>query len=142
MNPNYTHTITLYNCLKAADGPGKKEKWYRHTFTGCFYKAAVNTTQNGTQASQSNTYTGRIPEDKRYLPYARWAALPEAERAEYFTVSSGDIVVYGECADDITGASGQMAAQVLNRHKPDAFKITAFSDNTSCRMGKHYRLGG
>ena len=33
--------------------------------------------------------------------------------------------------DEITGVSGQTAAQVLNRHKPNAFKVTAFSDNTS-----------
>lgn len=142
MNPNYTHTITLYNCLKAADGPNKKEKWYRHVLDRCFYKAVINTIQNGTQASQSNTYTVRIPEDKRYLSYAQWIMLPEAERADYFTASSGDIVIQGECPDEITGATGQAAVQVLNRNKPDAFKVTAFADNTFCRLGKHYRLGG
>lgn len=33
-------------------------------------------------------------------------------------------------------------AQVLNRHRPDAFQITAFADNTSFPVSRHYRLGG
>ena len=93
---------------------------------------------NGTQASVQNTYVVRIPEDDRYLPYAEYKDSPE----EHFTASQGDIVIYGECLDEITGVSGQTAAQVLNRHKPNAFKVTAFSDNTSFPLAKHYRLGG
>ena len=27
MNPNYNATITLYNCLRAKDNPGKKDVW-------------------------------------------------------------------------------------------------------------------
>ena len=57
-------------------------------------------------------------------------------------MSHDDIVVKGECREEITGESGQTAAQVLNRHKPEAFRITAFSDNTGFGAAKHYRLGG
>ena len=51
-------------------------------------------------------------------------------------------MVKGECKEELTGEGGQTAAQILNRYKPGAFKVTAFSDNTGFPVGKHYRLGG
>lgn len=138
MNPNYVHTITLYNRIKAADTGNKKERWIRTVLRGCFWKSQVSTGYGGTQATVSNTYVVRIPKDSRYLPYAEFAKDPEG----HFTVSVEDIVVHGECTEEITGESGNMAVQVLQRHKPDAFKVTAFSDNTAFPVSKHYRLGG
>lgn len=138
MNQNYIHTITLYNRIQAADSEDRKEHWKRTVLHDCFWKAQVNTGFNGTQASVQNTYVTRIPENERYLPYTEYTKNPEG----CFTVSQGDIVVYGECTEEITGASGQTTAQILNRHKPNAFKVTAFSDNTKFPIAKHYRLGG
>lgn len=142
MNPNYRHTITLYNCLKAADSPDKKDHWYRKELGCCYYKAAITRVDSGASAGMQNTYTVRIPESDRYLPYADWAELPDSEREKYFTASLDDIVIAGVCGEEITGASGQAAAQVLQRHKPDAFKVTAVSDNTRAPLERHYRLGG
>lgn len=138
MNQNYIHTITLYNCIKAIDTQDKKERWVKTVLHNCFYKSQVNTGFNGTQASVQNTYVVRIPEDERYLPYVEYINNPEG----HFTASSGDIVVHGDCDEEITGASGHTSAQVLTRHKPDAFKVTAFSDNTAFPVARHYRLGG
>lgn len=105
---------------------------------GCFWKTVINTGFFGTQASVQNTYVVRIPENSHYRPYAEYI---NANRG-FFTASAGDIVVKGECKEEITGEGGQTAAQILNRHKPDAFKVTAFSDNTGFPVGRHYRLGG
>ncbi len=138
MNPNYVHTVTLYNRIKAADSADKKEHWAKTVLHNCFWKSQVNTSFTGTQASVSNTYVVRIPQDSRYEAYAQYVNNPEG----HFTVSQDDIVILGECSEDITGVTGQMAAQVLNRYKPYAFKVTAFSDNTAFPAGKHYRLGG
>lgn len=166
MNQNYIHTITLYNRIQAVDSEDKKEHWKRTVLHNCFWKAQVNTGFNGTQASVQNTYVVRIPENGRYLPYGEllkgrvmeceWRDVKGRiildtegneiillkETTDSFTVSQGDIVIYGECLEEITGVSGQTAAQVLNRHKPNAFKVTAFSDNTGFPLAKHYRLGG
>lgn len=141
-NENYVHTITLYNCLRAADNPEKKDIWHRHVMKNCFYKSEIKTILNGTQAAQANTYIVRIPEREEYLPYHVWAMLPEEERQRKFTFSDGDIVLYGEQTAEITGEPGKAAAQILNRHKPDAFRVTAISINTAMRMAPHYRLGG
>lgn len=138
MNPNYIHTITLYNRIKAADTAEKKEHWVKTVLHNCFWKSQVNTGFDGTQATTSNTYVVRISKDSRYLPYPEFAKNPEG----HFTVSMDDIVIRGECAEEITGENGQMAAQILQRHKPEAFKVTAFSDNTAFPVSKHYRLGG
>lgn len=150
MNPNYIHTITLYNCLKGKDNKEKKDVWYKTVLENCFFKTESIVIQNGTamsqsgpsSASRSNVYTVRIPENEKYIPYSRWKLLPEEERKNHFTVSEGDIVVYGKCAEEITGKDENTAAQVMLRNKPDAFKVTSFSDNTRHAFGKHYRIGG
>lgn len=142
MNPNYNQTITLYNCLKAADNPGKKDIWYRTVLEDCFYKAIVSRTESGKEIGMSNTYTVRIPQSVQYKHYYEWIGLPDTERGQYFTVHMDDIVVCDECLDEITGITGSAATDILRRYKPDAFKITAFSDNTSFIADKHYRIGG
>lgn len=125
MNPNYAHTITLYHKIPVAGS--EKEHWVKTVFHNCFWKSVVNTGFNGTQASVQNTYVARIPKESCNGT---------------LSAQQGDIVILGECQEEITGASGQTAAQILNRNKPNAFKVMAFSDNTSFPMDKHYRLGG
>lgn len=93
----------------------------------CFWKSGTATVQNGTEARQTNTYTVRIP-------------LEEAGAG--FSVATNDIVVLGECTEEVTGKSPNTAAELMHRHKPNAFKVTAAAENTSHRMDKHYRLGG
>ena len=139
LNPNYNAVITLYNCLHAKDSPEKKDIWKKTVLQDCFFKASTAVSQNGTEAVVSNIYVARIPQSEKYMPYAGWAA---AGGEAGFTVSEGDIVVLGECTDEISGESPDTAAQVLSRNKPNAFRITAFSDNTRHIAGKHYRLGG
>ena len=153
MNPNYVHTITVYNCLRAEDNPAAlKDTWYRTVIHDCFYKNVIgrvdtgkSSESTGLYASSSemrSAYTARIPVSESYLPYTDWSRLAEEERQGKWTCHAGDIIVFGECPDEITGKSPFTASEVLSRYKPDAFKVTAFSDNTSHVAGKHYRIGG
>lgn len=144
MNPNYNQAITVYNCFRAEDNPDrKKDVWQRTILYNCFYKNVIGRSEYADKAPKmDNVYTVRIPVSEKYLPYHEWIRLPEEKRREFFTCNQKDIVVRGECADEITGISPETASQVLTRNKPDAFVVTAFSDNTSHRMAKHYRLGG
>lgn len=119
VNPNYVNTITVYRKMNGA--------WERTVLHRCFWKSEIKTVQNGTETSKVNVYTVRIP---------------AAEAGSCFKVSSGDVVVFGECIDRITMKSPNTAAEVLNRNKPNAFSVTAFADNTSHLIDKHYRLGG
>lgn len=89
-----------------------------------------------------NVYTVRIPESDKYKPYSEWIKLSDEVRSGFFTCSLNDIVVKGECHDEITGTNPFTSVQVLGRHKPEAFYVTAFSDNSSFPISKHYRMGG
>ena len=141
MNPNYTHTITVYNCLQAADNPNSmRDLWQRSVLKGCYYKNVMARVESGKTATMANVYTARIPESESYRPYREWAELES--RDGLFTLSLGDIVVKGECQEEITGKSPYTAPELLKRYKPDAFVVTAVSDNTSHKMAKHYRVGG
>ena len=144
MNPNYNQTITIYNCLRASDNPNsKKDIWQKTVLRDCFYKNVIGRTDNlSSDPKMSNVYTVRIPESPSYKPYSEWIRLPDNQRKFYFTCNLKDIVVKGECSEEITGMSPDTASQLLSRYKPEAFVVTAFSDNTSHRLGKHYRLGG
>lgn len=142
VNPNYKETITIYNCLKAGDNPDKKDIWYCHVLHNCFYKNVIGLKENGKGLQMANGYTVRIPQSLKYKPYREWCSLEETEREQYFTLSENDIVIKGECHEEITGTGASTASQILNKHKPEAFRITAISDNTHALAGKHYRLGG
>ena len=93
-------------------------------------------------ASMASVYTARIAQSPQYLPYREYAKLSKEERAGYFTFNIGDIVVKGDCPEEITGKTPNTASELLNRWKPEAFEVTAFSDNTSHMCEKHYRVGG
>lgn len=144
MNPNYNQTITIYNCFRASDNPdGKKDIWQKTVLRNCFYKSVIGRTEYADKNPRmANTYTVRIPALDHFLPYHEWIRLPEEERNRFFTCSQKDIVIRGECEAEITGISPDTASQVLDRYKPNAFVVTAFSDNTFHRIAKHYRLGG
>ena len=119
MNPNYIHTITVFRKIGGA--------WERTVLHDCFWKSNIALTQNGVEASQTNTYTVRIPVESAGCD---------------FVVNPDDIVVKGECEEAITGKTPNTAVDILNKPKPDAFKVTAISDNTAHLVEKHYRLGG
>ncbi len=144
MNPNYSQTVTIYNCFRARDNPGgNKDIWQSTVLHGCFYKNVMGRLEYADRdPKMANVYTVRIPENPKYKPYQEWRLLPEKERSGYFTCSIKDIVVKGECLDEISGVSPDTASEVLSRYKPEAFVVTAFSDNTSHLCAKHYRIGG
>ena len=99
----------------------------RTVFHNCFWKSGITVTQSGTNASQASTYTVRIP---------------MSEAGTGFQAAAGDIAILGEAAEEITGKSPNTASEIMQKHKPNAFRVTAYSDNTGHRMDKHYRLGG
>lgn len=168
-NHNYKHTITIFNKYKLdmdggsfnsesqgvslnggyfvpwdnvvtidygtfADG-NQKEAWKKTVINGCFFKCETNTTFTGTTSSKSNTYTVRIPGKKEYKENKNFCG------GEGFTLKEGDICILGACDDSITGKTGKTATDILNKNKPNAFKITSVSDNNAF-IGAHFRIGG
>ncbi|MGL6202058.1 MAG: hypothetical protein ACRC3H_24330 [Lachnospiraceae bacterium] len=140
-NPNYNQTITLFNCLKAADNSIGKDIWQKKVLEHCFYKNSTGVQPLGESLKSVNYYTVRIPPSDKYKPYSEWSKLSEEERAKYFTFNMDDVVIKGESSEEITGMSPNTVAQVINRNKPGSFKVNSFADNTTSAFGKHYRLG-
>lgn len=139
MNPNYCHTITVFNRLQAKDTEGKKDEWYKTILPNCSWYCTSPETQSGsTNRVSEDSYTIRIPQNPNFRYYDDWKQSPES----YFTVSKKDIVILGECAEEITGASPNTASEIMQRHKPNAFLVTSFTNNTSHLAGKHYRVEG
>lgn len=142
LNPNYDQTITLFSCLKGADNPdGNVDVWYKTVLPECFFKCQQNAIQSGTSSQMAGTYTARVPASTKYRPYAEWIKIPAASRGQYFTGNLGDVIILGNSAEAISNASPNTATQALSRNKPNAFKVTAFSDNSGA-IQLHYRFGG
>lgn len=131
-NPNYNKTITIYNKYKE----NGKEAWHKTVLPNCFFKCETHTSFAGTKASKSNTYTVRIPNNTKYCPPNKFTNIVGC-----FTLQEGDLIVLGACDDDITGERGNTATDVMQRYKPNAFRISTVADNTAF-IGGHYRVGG
>lgn len=143
MNPNYCHTITVYNRLQAKDTASKKDEWYKTVLPNCSWRCTSADEQKNDQSNITNrtaaeTYTIRIPQNPNFRYYNDWKQSPDS----HFTVSKTDIIILGECAEEITGVSPNTASEVMQRYKPNAFLIKSFTDNTAHLLGKHYKVGG
>ena len=73
MNPNYCDTVTIYNRLKAADSPDKKEHWKKTVLKNCSYNSAMirspGDQQTFLQMDLRPEYSGRIRKSPSYRPY-------------------------------------------------------------------------
>lgn len=144
MNPNYIHTITVYNRIRPHDSPTKRDIWYRTVLQSCFWQCKTKEQQmaGSTRMTPENTFVVRIPQKQDcpqnpdYLPYRKWIQSPDG----YFTLAKGDIIVHGECDEMIS--PDFPAAELLKKYAEDAFIITSTADNTKCLFEKHYRAGG
>ena len=143
LNPNYNQTITFYNCLKGADNPAtaKVDVWYKRVLPDCFFKAATQQVSSGINSQMGGAYVARIPASLLYKPYKEWVALSAATRGNFFTIHNDDVVILGSSSETVSSVAGNTAPQVVARNKPNAFKVTATSENNS-GIEPHYRLGG
>ena len=138
MNPNYIHTITVYNRIRPQDSPTKRDIWYRTVLYDCFWQCKTKDQQmaGSTRMTPENTYVVRIPQNPDYLPYRKWTQTPDGN----FTLGKGDIIVHGECEELIS--PDFPATELLKKYADEAFIVTATADNTGSLFEKHYRAGG
>ena len=138
-NPNYKHTITIYNCLKAVDSATGKDIWYKTVINNCFYKVIGSLQISGTTLISAPSYVVRIPQSEKYLPYKEW--ISNTDKANHFTISETDLIIHGAPSESITGVAPLTATNLVTLYKPDAFRIKLFSDNSSY-FAPHYKVGG
>ena len=147
----WNKTITIYN--RVVDPTTQRVSWYRNTIENCFWKYVNNTytigrsgiSSSGVQLTTKDVVC-RIPKDDRFVDKRGWAELSESERAEHFTLNTGDLIVAGEVTDVIDEyTAGQRSTDLVTKYKKfdECLEIDTYVDNTGRGIGlEHYRIVG
>lgn len=135
--PTFDDTITLLNKLSAHDSLTKLDVWKKTVIHNCFFKSQTVRNINGTTVSLGSSFLCRVPKSPDYVPYSKW----REDIAQGFTFSVGDIIIRGEIEE--TDINPNNVTQILTKYRPEAFRISAFSDNTGkIEALEHYRIEG
>lgn len=137
-------TVTVYN--KYIDAQTQLVRWYRHVITDCFWKLDGSTVRIGDVTLDSKSIICRIPKDESFLEKQDWIQLPNDQMKLYFTLAPGDIMVKGECMDEIDEyTSGHRSSDLLGKYRQyeACMEITDFTNNTGIgRNNEHYLTRG
>lgn len=136
--PTWTHTVTVLNKRAARDSADYLDSWKKTVLRDCFWAGKQTRGQTGRMASSTEINEGasfllRVPRSESYRPYREWKRDMDG-----FTFSTGDYIILGEVADEITPETVQAAVEL---YRPDAFEVQLFKDNTDGPI-PHYRLEG
>lgn len=137
-------TVTVYN--KYEDAQTGIVTWYKTILTDCFWQLTGTEIKVGETNLNSKAITCRIPKDSKFLEKQDWIKLPNDEMSNFFTLSTGDIIVKGECdfvIDEYT--KGHRSTDLLNQYHDyqACMEITKFSNNTGIgRNNEHYFTQG
>lgn len=141
----WSTTITLYNKVI---GENNKISWYRHVIEDCFYSQVLDTLSKLNTNSVLDSYVSicRIRKSESYVGKRKYLSLSEEDRDEYFTLSTGDIIVAEEVDFEIDEyTDGQRSSDMLKlyREDPGCFIVKQRSDNTGKGRGNpHYAARG
>ena len=136
-------TITIYN--KYTDPTTQVVSWFRHTIDGCFWDNTPLQTTAGTAQIAENDVLCRIRENPIYKPKMQWNALTTDEKAQFFTLGGGDIVVKGSVDDVITDQRDHRANDLISKYKDyqGCITIKRYSENVGAgRCMPHYYVVG
>ena len=137
-------TVTIYN--KYTDKLTDVVSWYRHVVTDCFWQLTGTEVRMGETLLDSKAITCRIPKDLQFMEKQNWIQLPNDQMSDYFTLAQGDIIVKGECNDEIDEyVKGHRSTDLLGKYREyqACMEITEYSNNTgSGRNHEHYLARG
>lgn len=137
-------SITIYN--KHVDPSTQLVTWYRHTVDNAFWKYVRDKVTVGDTVLETNNTTCRIREDASFMEKYLWINLSDEEKANYFTLGQGDIIVKGKVEDSIDEyTSGQRSSDLIAKYKElqGCFEIELASINVGPGRGlPHYRAQG
>lgn len=135
MLPTFDYTITVLNKLSARDSATKLDVWKSTVLHNCSWSGKAERSMDGNNAVVGNVFVVRVPKSADYHPYNEWK-----ESMDGFTFSTGDYIIRGEVTDEVTPNTVQ---SIINAHKPEAFIIKLFQDNTgTVEALEHYHIEG
>lgn len=139
----WASTITIFN--KYEDSQTGIIKWYRTVVDNCFWKNQFQRFKMGDVEVQSDTIICRIPEKLNFKEKYLWDNVPNDQKASYFTLAQGDIVIKGDIEEDIDEyTSGHRSSDVIEKYKTlGCMVIDRISNNTGVGLGiPHYHIEG
>ena len=140
----WEHTVTIYN--KYTDPTTNVISWFRTVVTDCFWKLVGAEVRVGDTLLDSKSIICRIPKDPTFIEKQEWIALTTEQKASYFTLAQGDIIVKGECDFVIDEYDkGKRSSDLLGLYSQyqACMEITEWSNNTGAgRNNEHYLARG
>lgn len=137
-------TVTIYN--KFVDPQTQVITWFRHVVSDCFWRLEGSTVRVGDVTLDSKAVICRIPKDDAFLEKQEWLKLPNDEMDDYFTLGQGDIIVKGECEEEIDeNTKGYRSNDLLSKYREyqAVLEITDFVNDTGIgRNNEHYFVRG
>lgn len=136
--------ITIYN--KFEDPQTRLVTWYRRSLSNCFWKYVGNKVVVADVTLQTNNVICRIPKDEAFLEKYLWIELANDQKANYFTISPGDIIVKGTISEDIDEyTSGKRSTDFIKKYKSLAgcMEVDQLAIDTGAgRCSEHYYVVG
>ena len=137
-------TITVYN--KYTDPQTQLVSWYKTKIDKTFWKYIHDKVTIGDTVLESNKIVCRIRENALYMDKYLWNALSSEDKAKYFTLGQGDILVKGDVSDTIDEyVQGQRSTDLIEKYKElqGCFEVQIVHDNTGKGRGlPHYLAQG
>ena len=137
-------TITIYN--KYTDAQTQLVTWHRHVVNNCFWKYSGTKVTINNVVLDTKDIICRIPVNDAFLEKHEWAAVPNDQMSNYFTLGQGDIIVKGEVDDVINEyQSGSRSSDLKSKYKAlqGCMEIQEWSNNTGGGRGnEHYYARG
>ncbi len=139
----WDRSITVFNRYKDPDSA--VVTWYSTQIKGvCFWKDVGEKVTIGKTSIDTSSIICRIPEQENFIAPYEWDNLDD--RSEMFTLKQGDIIVLGECNDDIDEyEKGCRSTDLLQKyHAIDScmeIQKVVF-DTMSGMIAPHYRVVG
>lgn len=136
--------LTIYN--KYEDTQTRLVRWYKTTLSNCFWKYVGNKVVVGDVTLQTNNIICRIPKNESFLDKYEWLQLGNDERASFFTLSGGDIIVKGNVDDVIDEyTAGSRSNDLIAKYKKlqGCMQIEQMTIDTGIgRCSEHYYITG
>lgn len=137
-------TVTIYN--RYENPQTQLVTWYRHVVDKCFWKYSGSKVTINDVVLDTKDIICRIRVNDAFLEKHEWAAKPNDEMSNYFTLGQGDIIVKGEVDDEINEyQTGSRSSDLKAKYKAlqGCLEIQEWSNNTGGGRGnEHYYVRG
>lgn len=137
-------TITIYN--KYEDPQTQEITWFRHVVNDAFLKDVSDKIEISNATLETNKLICRIRENATFMEKYLWIQLSNSEKANFFTLGQGDIIVKYAVDDTIDEyTEGQRSTDILAKYKAlqGCMEVDKVSVNVGAgRCNPHYRVEG